>query len=265
MNCLKSEVEGGLRDLEGCYIKKVKALEGASTITRENKATYRITDLEANERPRERLERNGPEGLSKAELLAILLRVGMEGKNSMQLGEELLEKLGGLPGIQRASFAQLCAVPGIGPAKAAQLKAAIELGRRLVVEAPALSSAISSPTDAVDLVRYEMQALPQEEVRVILLDTRNRKIDVKPVYKGSLNSSMVRIAELFRDAIQRSAASIILVHNHPSGDPTPSPEDVALTRMAVQAGRLLDIEVLDHLVIGQGQFVSMKEKNLGFN
>ena len=231
---------------------------------RENRATYRITDLEADERPRERLEKNGPEGLSKAELLAILLRVGIEGKNSVQLGEEILNELGGLLGIQKASIAEICRIDGVGPAKAAQLKAAIELGRRLNLEAPALTGAISSPGDAAELVRYEMQALLQEELRVILLDTRNRKIDVKQVYKGSLNSSMVRVAELFREAIQRSAASIILVHNHPSGDPAPSPEDVALTRMAVQAGKMLDIEVLDHLVIGQGQFVSMKEKNLGF-
>jgi len=210
------------------------------------------------------LELIGPEGLSKAELLAILLRVGIEGENAVQLGERILQELGGLQGIQRASFAEVCAVRGLGPAKAAQLKAAIELGRRLSLESPELKDAINSPGDAAELVRYEMQTLLQEELRVILLDTRNRKIDVKKVYTGSLNSSMVRVGELFREAIQRSAASIILVHNHPSGDPSPSPEDTVLTRSVVQAGKLLDIEVLDHLVIGQGSFVSMKEKGLGF-
>jgi DNA repair protein RadC len=233
-------------------------------MTRESRATYRIKDLAEEERPRERLAHNGPEGLTKAELLAILLRVGVEGENSVQLGERILHELGGLQGIQKASFAEVCNIHGLGPAKAAQLKAAIELGRRLNLEAPELSGAISSPGDAAELVRYEMQGLIQEQLWVILLDTRNRKIWIDKVYSGSLNSSMVRVGELFRAAVQRSAASIILVHNHPSGDPTPSPEDAALTRTAVQAGKLMDIEVLDHLVIGQGRWVSMKEKDLGF-
>jgi DNA repair protein RadC len=211
------------------------------------------------------LEHNGPEGLNTAELLAILLRVGVEGMNSVELGEYILHELGGLRGIQRASFAEVCNLHGLGPAKAAQLKAAIELGRRLNLEVSDLNDAISSPADAAELVRYEMQGLVQEQLWVILLDTRNRKMWIDKVYTGSLNSSMVRIAELFRAAIQRSAASIILVHNHPSGDASPSPEDAALTRSAVQAGKLMDIEVLDHLVIGHGTFVSMKEKGLGFN
>lgn len=233
-------------------------------MVKETKATYRIKDLEEAERPRERLANNGPEGLSKAELLAILLRVGIEGENSVQMGERILRELGGLHGIQKASFAEICNIRGLGPAKAAQLKAAIELGRRLVIDVPELNGAISSPADAADLVQYEMQGLIQEQLWVILLDTRNRKIFIDKVYVGSLNSSMVRVGELFRSAIQRSAASVILVHNHPSGDATPSPEDVALTRMAVRAGKLMDIEVLDHLVIGQGRFVSMKDKGLGF-
>jgi DNA repair protein RadC len=211
------------------------------------------------------LEHNGPEGLNTAELLAILLRVGVEGMNSVELGEYILHELGGLRGIQRASFAEVCNLHGLGPAKAAQLKAAIELGRRLNLESSDTSGTISSPADAAELVRYEMQGLVQEQLWVILLDTRNRKMWIDKVYTGSLNSSMVRIAELFRAAIQRSAASIILVHNHPSGDASPSPEDAALTRSAVQAGKLMDIEVLDHLVIGHGTFVSMKEKGLGFN
>ncbi len=233
-------------------------------MAKETKTVHRIKDLEENERPRERLANNGPEGLSKAELLAILLRVGVEGENSVQMGERILRELGGLYGIQKASFAEMCNIRGLGPAKAAQLKAAIELGRRLTIDAPELNGSINSPADAAELVRYEMQGLIQEHLWVILLDTRNRKIFIDKVYAGSLNSSMVRVGELFRSAIQRSAASVILVHNHPSGDPTPSPEDVALTRMAVQAGKLMDIEVLDHLVIGQGNFVSMKDKGLGF-
>ena len=233
-------------------------------MVKETKATYRIKDLATDDRPRERLAMSGPEVLNTPELLAILLRAGVEGVNAVQLGQNILSELGGLTGIQKASFAQVCSVHGLGPAKAAQLKAAIELGRRLAVESPQLADSINSPEDAVGLVRYEMQGLMQEQLWVILLDTRNRKMGIEKVYVGSLNSSMVRVGELFRGAIQRNAASIIIAHNHPSGDPAPSPEDGALTRAAVQAGKLMDIEVLDHLVVGRGSFVSMKDKGIGF-
>jgi DNA repair protein RadC len=124
--------------------------------------------------------------------------------------------------------------------------------------------AIHSPDDAAALIKYEMSALEQEELRVFMLDIRNRVEKILTVYKGSLNSSQVRIGELFKDAIRSNAAAIIIAHNHPSGDPTPSPEDVALTRAVVQAGKLLDIEVLDHLVIGGGRHISLKERGLGF-
>jgi len=233
-------------------------------MVRESPAAYRITDLSAEERPRERLERSGPEALSKAELLAILLRVGVTGSNSVQLAQKVLDELGGLSGIQKASFAQVCRIHGVGRAKAAQIKAAIELGIRLKRENPELSAAINSPEEAAKAVQDEMQGLVQENLWVLLLDTRNRRIGLEKVYVGSLNASMVRVGELFRGALQRSAAGIILAHNHPSGDPTPSPEDTALTRAAVQAGKLLDVEVLDHLVIGSNCFVSMKQKGLGF-
>ncbi|MHB8087109.1 MAG: RadC family protein [Anaerolineaceae bacterium] len=233
-------------------------------MVRESPAAYRITDLSTDERPRERLEKSGPEALSKAELLAILLRVGVTGLNSVQLAQKILDDLGGLAGIQKASFAQVCNIHGVGPAKAAQIKAAIELGIRLKKENPDLSTAVNSPEDAAELVMYDMQGLVQENLWVVLLDTRNRKIGVDKVYVGSLNASIVRVGELFRGALQRNAAGIIMAHNHPSGDPAPSPEDVTLTRAAIQAGKLLDVEVLDHLVIGQNNFVSMKEKGLGF-
>ena len=231
---------------------------------RESPAAYRITDLSASERPRERLAELGPQALSNAELIAILLRVGVEGENAVQMGQRLLQEFGNLNGLQRASVLEISKAHGMGLAKAAQIKAAIELGMRLRLEAPEERPAIHSPADAAALVQYEMAALPQEHLRVINLDTRNRVINIEKLYIGSLNASTVRVGEVFKPAIQRNAASIIVLHNHPSGDPAPSPEDVTLTRAIVQAGKLLDIEVLDHLVIGQGRWVSLKERGLGF-
>ncbi|NLG97434.1 MAG: DNA repair protein RadC [Chloroflexi bacterium] len=233
-------------------------------MVKESPATYRITDLNIDERPRERLAKLGPQALSTAELMAILLRVGVQGENSVQLGQRLLQEFGGLLGLHRASFHDVCRQKGMGIAKAAQIKAAIELGARLRLEAPQERPAIHSPADAAALVEYEMSALPVEHLRVINLDTRNRVINIENIYVGSLNASTVRVGELFKPAIQRNAASIIVLHNHPSGDPSPSPEDIALTRAIVQAGKLLDIEVLDHLVIGQARWVSLKERGLGF-
>jgi len=233
-------------------------------MVKESPATYRITDLNIDERPRERLAKLGPQALSTAELMAILLRVGVQGENSVQLGQRLLQEFGGLLGLHRASFHDVCRQKGMGIAKAAQIKAAIELGARLRLEAPQERPAIHSPADAAALVEYEMSALPVEHLRVINLDTRNRMINIENIYVGSLNASTVRVGELFKPAIQRNAASIIVLHNHPSGDPSPSPEDIALTRAIVQAGKLLDIEVLDHLVLGQARWVSLKERGLGF-
>ena len=231
---------------------------------KEGQNYYRITDLAESERPRERLERLGAEALSDAELLAILLRAGVPGENAVQVGQRVLENCGGLGGLHRASFAEVCNQHGIGPAKAAQIKAAIEIGRRLSTLVPDERPCIHSPEDAARLLRYEMSALEQEELRLLILDTRNRVLAIEAVYKGSLNSSQVRVGELFRAAIRRNAAAIIVVHNHPSGDPSPSPEDIAITRALVQAGKLLDIGVLDHLVIAGGRFVSLKERGLGF-
>jgi DNA repair protein RadC len=225
---------------------------------------YRIRDLEEAERPRERLARLGPQALSSAELLAILLRVGVPGESAVAVGSRLLQHFNGLPGIHRADFGELCGQHGIGVAKAAQIKAAIELGNRLSIVAPDERPAVHSPADAAVLVQYEMSALEQEHLRVLLLDTRNRVQEIAEVYKGSVNCSQVRVGELFKPAIRRGLPAMIVVHNHPSGDPTPSPDDVAVTRAIVQAGKLLDVDVLDHLVIGLGRFVSLKERGLGF-
>jgi DNA repair protein RadC len=231
---------------------------------REQAAPYRITDLDESERPRERLANLGAGALSDAELLAILLRVGVQGENAVDVGRRLLQELGGLAGLHRAAFEDVLGQKGIGPAKAAQIKAAIELGRRMAAALPEDRPAVHSPGDAANLVLYEMGVLEQEELRVLLLDTRNRVLSMASVYRGSVNNSQVRVGELFKSAIRANAASVIVVHNHPSGDPTPSPEDVAITRAIVQAGKLLDIDVLDHLVIGRGKWVSLKERGLGF-
>lgn len=232
---------------------------------KEQSNAYRIIDLEERQRPRERLAELGPQALNDDELLAILLRVGLEGENAVQVGNRLLRDLGGLFGLQRATFSELCQQRGVGEAKAAQIKAAIELGRRLMMVHPDERSIIQSPEDAAALVQYEMSAFTQEHLWVILLDTRHRVIAIDKLYAGSLNASTVRTGELFRTAIQRNAAAIIVAHNHPSGDPTPSPEDISLTRSVIQAGKLLDIEVLDHLVIGVGRFISLKRERLGFD
>jgi len=229
-------------------------------------AKYRLTikDLPTDERPRERLARAGEGALSTVELLAIILRTGVGGENVLILAARLLSRSGGLPGLARASFAELVAERGLGKAKTAQLKAALELGRRILLAAPEDRFIVRSPADVAQLLMAEMAHLEQEHFRVLYLDTRNRLLGSETVYVGNLNASHIRVSEVFRDAVKRNCAAIIVVHNHPSGDPTPSPEDVEVTRQLVEAGDLLDIEVLDHLIIGQQRFVSLRERGLGF-
>jgi DNA repair protein RadC len=229
-----------------------------------NKPVYRIADMPVDERPRERLARLGAQALTNSELFAILLRVGVSGENAVQVGERLIKSFGGIVGLHRAPFDELCNQRGIGVAKAAQIKAAIELGNRLRLESPEERPVVNSPADAAALVAYEMSALEQEHLRVILLDTRNHVLGIVEIYIGSVNSSQIHVGEIFKAAIRRSAPALIVVHNHPSGDPTPSPDDVTVTRAIVQAGKLLDVDVLDHMVIGQGRWVSLKERGLGF-
>jgi len=223
-----------------------------------------IKELPSSERPRERLLEYGVGALSTAELLAIILRTGTKDENVILLAHRLLARFGNLAGLVQASMAEMVAERGLGPAKVAQLKAALELGRRMLVESPEERPQIRAPADAANLVMTEMGVLEQEQLRVILLDTKNRVLSTPTIYVGSLNTSMIRVGELFREAIRANCASLIVVHNHPSGDPTPSPEDVAVTRQIAEAGKLLDIDVLDHLIIGRQRFVSLKERGLGF-
>jgi DNA repair protein RadC len=232
---------------------------------KEGLTEYRITDLQLSERPRERLEKQSASALSQAELIAILIRVGVKGENALEVAQRILERFKGLRGLQSASFLELSRERGIGKAKAAQIQAAIELGNRLSRERPIERVIINSPEEAANLIRYEMAGLDHEEIWTMLLDTRNKLIEIKHIYVGSLNSAFARTAEIFKPAILANAAGIILAHNHPSGESNPSAEDIAMTRNLVQAGRMLDIDLVDHLVIAANEFSSLKERHLGFD
>lgn len=226
--------------------------------------TPTIQELPETLRPRERMAYAGPSVLSNAELLAILLRVGGRGENAIRMAERLLVHFGGLAGLARTNFEELCQVHNIGPAKAAEIQAAMEMAKRLKATAPEERPVIKSPADLANLLQLEMGLLEQEQLRTVLLDTKHRVVRIVTLYIGNLNTTVVRVGEIFREPIRVNCASIVLVHNHPSGDPTPSPEDVTMTKMIIDAGRLLDIDVLDHLVIGRTGFVSLKERGLAF-
>ena len=224
-----------------------------------------IRDLPQGERPRERLKNYGPRYLSNTELIAILLRTGMQGENVLSLASRILSRFGGLSGLAKANFAELCAERGLSEAKSSQLLAALELGRRFVSQSPEERATISSPQDVANLLIADMAVLDQEHLRVLLLNTRNDVLGVQEIYVGNVNSSVVRAAEVFRPAVRENAPSIIVVHNHPSGDPTPSPQDVSITRELINSGKMLGIELLDHVVLGSGdRYVSLNERGLAF-
>ncbi len=224
-----------------------------------------IRDLPRGERPRERLKEFGSKHLSNTELIAILMRTGMQGENALSLASRLLARFNGLAGLGRVTYAELCAEKGLSGAKACQLLAGLELGRRLVSLAPEERVVVNSPHDVANLLMGEMSMLDQEHLRVLLLNTKNEVLGVQEIYVGNVNSSVVRPAEVLRPAIRENAPAVIVVHNHPSGDPTPSSEDVAITKQLVEAGKTLGIDLLDHLVIGSGnRYISLNEKGLGF-
>lgn len=226
----------------------------------------KIKDLPEEERPRERLKNVGADGVSTGELLAILLGGGFSGENVVDLGNRLLVEFGGVSGLQRASVHDLQRIKGIGLAKATTIKAAVELGQRLRLENLGEKPLLTNPENVFEAVGYEMVGFETENLWVLLADTKLRLKAINKVYTGTLNSSSVRIAELFKGAVEQTASAIVLVHNHPSGDPTPSPEDVNLTRRVVQAGILLEIPLLDHIIVGDHQrFISLKREKQGFN
>lgn len=226
--------------------------------------TYTIHDLPADTRPRERMVRLGAKALSDAELLAIILRSGARGINVIDMATELVRSYRGLNGLAHATCTDLQQHRGMGETKATQILATIELGRRVITADPGHRIRVSSPGEVANLLMAELAYAEQEHVKVVLIDTRNYVLATPTVYQGSLNSAHVRIGELFKEAIRRNAAAIIVAHNHPSGDPNPSPDDVTLTRRMVEAGRLLNIDVLDHLIIGHQKYVSLKERGLSF-
>ena len=226
------------------------------------KQTYtlpRLKHLPVCEQPGYRVAKDS-DACSLAELLAVIIG----GSTQIEIAERLLAQFGTVKKIAQAHVMEISKVQGVGNQTALRLKASLALGRKLLQpedERPA----IQSPADAAQILMPMLAHREQEYMIVMPLDTRNRMLDAVEIYHGSLNSSMVRIGELFKPALQRNAAGIIIAHNHPSTDPTPSPEDVSVTRAIVQAGKLLDVSVLDHLVIGLSRWVSLKEKGLGFS
>jgi DNA repair protein RadC len=223
-----------------------------------------IRDWPVPERPRERLHAAGASALASRELLAILIGSGREGSSAIDVAANLLQSRdGSLRRLATATPAELTAVAGIGPAVAARISSALELGRRLAREGPLERVRIRGPRDVYELCAPAMRDLAQEEFRVLLVNTQHAVIREMQVTRGTLDASIVHPREVFRAAISESAAAMVLVHNHPSGDPTPSPEDRDVTRQLAEAGRLMGIPVLDHVVVGDGRYVSFVEAGLG--
>ncbi|MCY6370751.1 RadC family protein [Clostridium ganghwense] len=222
--------------------------------------TFKIMDLPQNERPRERLLRYGAEVLSNSELLAIILRTGTSKENIVNLSSRILKESGGLNGLLSMNVEEFMNLNGIGSAKAAQLLAIAELSKRFKTFKSGDTYTIKQPSDAANLVMDDMRCLKKEHLRIIMLNTKNFVISVKDISIGSVNSSIVHPREVFSEAIRKSSTSIIICHNHPSGDPTPSSEDIKATQRLKECSKLLGIDLLDHIIIGNGVYISLKDK-----
>jgi len=231
-----------------------------TTFVKQSDNRPKVRDLPARERPVNRLREAGPQAVSNTELLACLL----QSADAIHQAEIMMTKFQDLHSLSRASEVDLTAIEGIGPAQAARVKAALEIGRRLMAETPEDRWQVRAPSDAAQMLMPMLSHQTREHLVVLVMDTRNRIVHQETLYIGTLNTSLCRPAEVFAVAMQHNAAGIVVAHNHPSGDPNPSPEDIALTRRLVDAGKVLEIAVLDHLVIGHNKYVSLRERNLGF-
>jgi DNA repair protein RadC len=241
--------------------------EGSCVETTDQRPIYQhktMKETPADDRPREKLRLRGPAALTDAELIAIILGTGVRGENVLLVAQRLLRDYGGLKGLASADLATLERAHGLGPAKATMLVATMTLATRIKALRPEDRPQIQGPEDVYGLLGSEMAALDHEQLRVVLLDTKNRVLRIALVYQGSVNSAHVRVAEVFKDAVRQNAPGIVVVHNHPSGDPTPSAADVALTTEVHRAGKLLGIDVVDHLIVGQGHYRSLRRLGLGF-
>ncbi len=250
----------------GCRsIASSRAGEAGATNRTAERAVGAIQFPAPCERPRERLAVHGAAALSAAELIGLLWGTGTHGLSAVGAAADALRRHDGLVGLARATDVELEAVPGVGPVRAAQLAAAFELGRRVVTDWPQGRWTVRAPRDVGERLVPQMGYLEREELRVVLLNARNAVLRLVTVYQGNVSSSLVRIGELFRDAVRLNAAGLILVHNHPSGDPTPSPDDLRLTAEALAAGRLLDVQLLDHLIVAGDGFVSLRDRGVAFD
>ncbi|AEP01817.1 MULTISPECIES: RadC family protein [Heyndrickxia] len=219
-----------------------------------------IKDFPAEDRPRERLIRTGAESLSNQELLAILLRTGTKEESVLELANRLIRHFEGLRFLKDASLEEMTSIKGIGTAKAVQILAAIELGRRIANLQHDTRYVIRTPQDGANYVMNDMRFLSQEHFVCLYLNIKNQVIHRQTIFIGSLNASIVHPREVFKEALRRSAASIICFHNHPSGDPSPSKEDIEVTKRLAECGKIMGIEILDHLIIGEKKFVSLRQK-----
>lgn len=219
-----------------------------------------IKELPEEERPREKLIRYGESALSNAELLAILLRTGTKNESALSLAYKILKQQEGLRFLIDCTVQELGNISGIGQAKAAQLRAAVELGKRVSAFAKEQDKYVKCPQDVANLLMEEMRYLKKEYMKLILLNVKCNVISIENISIGNLNASIVHPREVFLPAIKKSSASVIMVHNHPSGDPTPSNEDINITKRIAEAGKIIGIELVDHIIIGDGRYISLKEK-----
>lgn len=219
-----------------------------------------IKELPEEERPREKLIRYGESALSNAELLAILLRTGTKNESALSLAYKILKQQEGLRFLTDCTVQELGNISGIGQAKAAQLRAAVELGKRVSAFVKEQDNYVKCPQDVANLLMEEMRYLKKEYMKLILLNVKCNVISIENISIGNLNASIVHPREVYLPAIKKSSASVIMVHNHPSGDPTPSNEDINITKRIAEAGKIIGIELVDHIIIGDGRYISLKEK-----